>query len=202
MPKRVAFFSDIAEIERFFNMNLNGQKIREPHHNLPPGSDLPVFLRRNNELSLESHQWGSDPESATLTAEQANEALSKTNSQLCIALISGFYIWKEGKENDHPFFVRMLNSPVMAVASILDGTSFRMILTESNALVQPMTPNMPMLLDRELAAEWVSPEPDAAALMDKAKNHFLLTDLSVVRVSKKVNDLSNNHASLIQPIPK
>jgi putative SOS response-associated peptidase YedK len=52
------------------------------------------------------------------------------------------------------------------------------------------------------ALQWFEPEVDIDELLKQSKNQFNLTDLSVLKVSKKVNDPTNNSPDLIQPIPK
>lgn len=76
------------------------------------------------------------------------------------------------------------------------------ITTESNALVQPMSPHMPLMLDRPTALQWLDPGIETTEILEAADNLFILTDLSVLRVSKRVNDPKNNSAEIIQPIPK
>ncbi len=65
-----------------------------------------------------------------------------------------------------------------------------------------MTPYMPLMLDRSTALQWLDPGIETGDLLEAADNLFMLTDLSVLRVSKKVNDPKNNSAEIIQPIPK
>jgi len=65
-----------------------------------------------------------------------------------------------------------------------------------------MSETMPLLLDRELSLQWLQAENSIREMIEKAKKRFLLTDLSVMRVSEDVNDPSNNSEELVQPIPK
>jgi len=76
------------------------------------------------------------------------------------------------------------------------------IQTESNALVYPLSTQMPLQLDRKLSRVWLDENSDPASVISDAQNLFLLTDMTVLRVSKKVNDLSVNNPKLIQPLPK
>jgi len=48
----------------------------------------------------------------------------------------------------------------------------------------------------------MSKDSSTAEVISKARKLFLFTDLSIMRVSKKVNNPNNNDEKLIQPIPK
>jgi putative SOS response-associated peptidase YedK len=77
-----------------------------------------------------------------------------------------------------------------------------MVLTDSNPLIHPMSEKMPVILNNETLSEWLQLKGNPTRFLNEFKNPLLLTDFSVLRVSKKVNDPDNNDAKLIQPIPK
>ncbi len=211
MTKRIAFFITKSEIENFFQAQLSGVSILEPHYNLARGQHIVVIQRDgDNSKITERVRWGKEPDNdlkKTFHREEDRADLLKSADSRVVIPISGFYIWKEDNGNDQPFFVRMLNNEPMAVC----GLTFRsgskneyceIVHQESNPLIQPMSNLMPVLLDIPLMNEWISDESDAEIILKKAKSRFLITDITVHRVTKDVNDLSENHADLIQPIPK
>jgi putative SOS response-associated peptidase YedK len=61
---------------------------------------------------------------------------------------------------------------------------------------------MPLILKRDHAMEWLKNGIEAGQIHNRAQSEFLITELTVHRVSKELSDLSKNDASLIQPIPK
>jgi putative SOS response-associated peptidase YedK len=65
-----------------------------------------------------------------------------------------------------------------------------------------MSENMPLLLDKTTAEQWLDSSVKTSEVIEYASKLYVLTDLSVLRVSRKVNDISNNNPKLIQPIPK
>lgn len=144
-------------------------------------------------------------ENTTVENETVLDELTKKDVKRCILPLSGFFVWKDDQEKNHPFFVRLLNNSVMSIAGLFydsDEPFVSLVTTESNALVQPMSPRMPLMLDRPTAQQWLDQGIDTGDLLKEADNLFILTDLSVLRVSKKVNDPKNNSAEIIQPIPK
>lgn len=207
MAKRVAFFAGKESIENFFNIESNRDNIFQPHYNLSPGQHIPIVFREDGKLTIERVRWGDEAaQDTTIQAKDAKDDLSNTGMIKCVVPLSGFYVWKDDKEMGSPFFVRMLNSPLMAVAGLFDEKNgfFKMITQPSNVLINPMSETMPLLLNQNLSMQWLDDksESELSELIDEAKSLFLLTDLSVLRVSEKVNDPSNNNEKLVQPIPK
>lgn len=204
MTKRIAFFADRNEVEEFFSLNGEGETIFEPHYNLSRGQHIPIIPAGKNERIIQRMRWGKG--FLDQSEEMQNDEMVKQATSRCIAPISGFFIWKEGREKDHPFFVRMMNNSVMSVAGMIfkeNGTEYCDFLQrDSNTLIQPMSPKMPLLLNKELTEKWLNGETSENEIIKAAESLFLITDITVHRVSKKVNDPAENTETLIQPIPK
>ena len=211
MTRRIAYFINKTEIENFFRAEHSGESILEPHYNLARGQHIVVIYGDdNNTRNTARVRWGKEPDNnlkkiSDMEADRT-ELLKSADSRVVIP-ISGFYIWKEDNGNDQPFFVRMMNNEPMAVCGLIFKSGSKnefceIVHQESNPLIQPMSPVMPVLLDKQLMEEWLNDENDAEEILKKAKSRFLITDITVHRVSKKLNDLSENNPELIQPIPK
>lgn len=212
MLKRIAFFLTADQIENYFETEIPSESLVEPHYNLVRGQHIAAITKQNDNRILERVRWGSELENREKnnrngTAELFNKELLKQAVKRVVIPLNGFYIWKDGREKDHPFFVRMMDNSPMAIAGVIlksgDGNTYcEMLKTEANALVQPMTANMPLMLNKEYISKWLDSDQDPEILADKAGSLFLITDITVLRVSKKVNDPSENDPKLIQPIPK
>ncbi len=207
MPKRVAFFAGKEEVENFFNLESKRINLFEPHYNLSPGHHIPVIFSKDGEKVIERVRWGDEAtQESVISSEEAVSVTIGGDILQCSIPLSGFYVWKDDAEQGNPFFVRMLNEPIMAAAGFYyrKDEYFKIITSPSNVLIRPMSKTMPMLLDRKLASKWIEAEENTEirALVEKAGKLFLLTDLSVLRVSEEVNDPANNHEKLVQPIPK
>lgn len=209
MAKRVAFFASKEEVQEYYNIETKKETLFEPHYNLSPGHQLPVINIFKDDPEINRIRWGqmgtSGAEKTTIAKNDVLDELKKENVKRCILPLSGFFVWKDDKEKNHPFLIRLLNNSVMSLAGLFyneDEPFVSIITTESNALVQPMSPNMPLMLDRPTALQWLEPGIETNDLLKAADNLFMLTELSVLRVSKKVNDPKNNSPEIIQPIPK
>lgn len=217
MSNRIALFAAKEEIESYFDFQTNRESIFEPHYNIAPAQHIAVISKEDGEINIGRARWGLFPDddaelSQNIEIEEAIQGIENGTFRRCVIPVSGYYKWKEtGKRADHPFFIRMLDQPLMALAGIMylqpesnsrDQRSCAIINTESNALVHPLDPEMPLQLDRELSKQWLDEESSPEKVIEDAKKLFLLTEMSALRVSKKVNDLSVNTPKLIQPLPK
>lgn len=210
MANRVAFFASKEEVESYFGLSTQQEDIFEPGYNISPGNQLPLLHKDDgsDELKLKRVQWGNlnDGKSAETVVykDDLDSFLKGKTYRRCIVPLSGFFIWKDNDEKKHPFFVRMLDGPIMSIAAIYDTANehLTLITAESNTLIQPMTEKMPLLFNRPLSMAWLDGETGTDEILARADKLFLLTDLSVLKVSKKVNDPAKNDPKLIQPIPK
>jgi putative SOS response-associated peptidase YedK len=212
MATRIAFFATKDEVESVFNLDTKKEIVFEANYNISPGQQIPVIFAEESveTLNIKRVRWGSadngKTKKTTLHSDELEAFTKNEKTERCIIPLSGFFVWKNQQELDQPFFVRMLNNSVMVVAGIFsksNGEEFvSIITTESNPLIQPMSENMPLLLDKVTALQWLDSGSNPEHVLESAGNLFLLTDLSVLRVSKNVNDAKNNSPELIQPIPK
>lgn len=214
MTKRIAFFAERENIMRDFNIGEAGQSIFEPHYNIAKGQHIPVITRGSEDESIEINRvrWGreleqSAPESGNgevlSIGEKEKQAINRT-----VIPLSGFYIWKEGRENDNPFFVRKIDNSLFYAAGLIfrhqkeEYLYCEILHKDANTLIQPITHTMPVIMDKKLAVEWLHQEEPVEKIKEKSDARFLITDITIHRVSKEVKDLSKNTPELIQPIPK
>ena len=212
MATRIAFFATKDEVESVFQLDTKKEAVFEANYNISPGQQIPVIFAEENveSLYIKRVRWGSEvadkTDETTVHSDNLETFTKNKKTERCIIPISGFFVWKNLQELDQPFFVRMLNNSVMVVAGIFiksaDEEFVSIVTMESNPLIQPMSENMPLLLDKVTALQWLDTNSNPEHVLESAGNLFLLTDLSVLRVSKDVNDPKNNQPELIQPIPK
>lgn len=212
MSKRIAFFSDGSEIIENFELDKSGEAIFESHYNIARGHHIPVVEKEQEGYEISRHRWGKGFEKDAdqpdiLTAGEIRDLEENAKKRVLIP-ISGFFIWKRDGKNKHPFFVRKIDNSLLYVAGLMfrdaenEFSYVEMLMMESNTLIQPIADAMPMILKEDLAKRWLNDDVESEELKENVKNQFLITDLTVHRVSKDLNDLSKNERSLIQPIPK
>lgn len=220
MIDRFAFFASKENLENFFQFQTNREVIFDPHYNLSPATQIPVILKNDKgETDIRRVRWGLIPENATsaeagsgfpsLSSEEALSLIQSGRAERCVIPVSGYFIWKNGVKKDHPFFVKMIHEPIMAIAGIIrrsaiDGNqkeSCAIITTIANALISPIQPKMPLQLSAELSTKWID-DISADQVLSAAEKLFLLTDITTHRVSKKINNSTSSDPKMIQPIPK
>ncbi|MEX1062179.1 MAG: SOS response-associated peptidase family protein [Balneolaceae bacterium] len=216
MSNRIALFASGEEVEKFTGFQLDHASFFQPRYNIAPDQLVDVICESNNEIIMARARWGIPDESTDLVRpvvdiDEALTGLGKETFARCIVPVSGYYKWKRnGRRSEYPFFIRMLDEPVMALAAVITGSPgaggnlerCAIIQSGSNALVQPLDPEMPLQLNKKLASLWLDPKNDPETVTEEARKLFLMTDMTVLRVSKRVNDLSENSPELIQPLPK
>jgi putative SOS response-associated peptidase YedK len=214
-PVRLARYSTRKEIETFFKADSDSPSLFEPHYNMAPAHPVLVVSRSNDEIKYEKVRWGLAPEQQenqqhTVSTEEAKAHLSGSGAVPIVLPISGFYLWKRrGKRADQPFFIRLLRESLLPVAGIAlrEKSSGKMrgcamIRTASSHLIAPLAEEMPLMLNQTLAHDWIDGECTVDELIQDAEGLYSIVDMSVLRVSKKVNDLEQNSPKLIQPLPK
>lgn len=215
MIDRIACFSTKTEITAFFGETTRSESLFEPHYNIAPAHHL-LAVRRplQGGLRYERSRWGWSVENERVVNHlfQIEEASGLQGRDIvrCMIPISGFYLWKKGGDRaEYPFFVRLLEEPLMAVCGMgrlnSGGASMKavaMITTGASAMIQPLSDQMPLFLDQELAETWLAGGETLSDFTKEASARFRLSDMSVLRVSDKVNDLNRNSPELIQPLPK
>lgn len=210
MITRAAFFADKKDFEEQLSIQIESDILLEPNYNITPGEYVPTLVKPDRESNFlpKKIRWGTvgnkSDAAASIEKEKVWDLIKNKKTQPCLIMLSGFYVWKKDRESEHPFFVRMLNSPIMSVAGFIVGDEEYccMVLTDSNPLIHPMSEKMPIVLKDEAMRDWLKLKGNPTDFLKSYKDPLLLTDFSVLRVSKKVNDPKNNNAKLIQPIPK
>lgn len=210
MSNRLVLLASLKDFEKFFGMQIDDVRELSPRYNISPGEQIPV-IKDEDGAQLKEMTWGvAEGEEHLISADEAVEGLRKGQLERCIIPVSGYYKWKQdGKRSEYPFFIRMLDDPLMALGGVAypagkGGKERRcaIVETRSNALIQPLDPHMPLQFDREFSRVWLDEQSDIEELLKEARQLFLMTDMTVLRVSDKVNDPTNNSPDLIQPLPK
>lgn len=192
----------------------------KPTYNAAPGQELPVVVNQgNNALSLMKWGlvpfWAKDPAIGYKMINARSETLKDKPSfrkalisQRCLIPASGFYEWQKQGSTKIPFYIRIPNSPLFAMAGLYDiwkDTSGRelktytIITTEPNSLLAPIHNRMPVILEKEKEEIWLNPnQPDVNMLLSLLKP-YPQKDMEAYPVSLLVNKPENNYQELIKP---
>jgi putative SOS response-associated peptidase YedK len=125
----------------------------------------------------------------------------------CLVLADGFYEWRSGLDGGRdPVHFRLADGSPFAFAGLWTSRSdpergelvesCTIVTTSPNALVAPVHDRMPVILPRELEAEWLDPElprEHALALLVP----YAAEAMRAVPASRRVNSVRNDDARLL-----
>jgi putative SOS response-associated peptidase YedK len=126
--------------------------------------------------------------------------------QRCLVPASGFFEWETRPDGKQPFYFTSPEGSLLAFAGLWDnwrkpdGTSlltFTIVTTEPNDFVARFHDRMPGVLDERDYGRWLDGSQDARDLLKACHNEALYN----FPVSRLVNSVRDNDASLIEPVP-
>lgn len=122
----------------------------------------------------------------------------------CLVPASGFYEWEARPDGKQPYFFSRPEGGLLAYAGLWDewqqpdgGTlvSYTIVTTAPNEFVKRFHDRMPVVLDEADYDRWLTDE-DPRDLIKACHNEALLN----YPVSRQVNSVRNDDASLVEPL--
>jgi len=136
---------------------------------------------------------------------------SAFKSRRCLIPASGFYEWETEKGVKQPWYIRLKSGVPMAFAGLWETwhpkegetiESCCIITTNANKLMEPIHDRMPVILDPDQWATWLSPlEHQADKLLPLIRPHDP-ESMQAWAVTREVNRVGlRDDAGLIVPLP-
>jgi putative SOS response-associated peptidase YedK len=193
-----------------------------PRYNIPPMQDLPVYcVDATDGPQLKLMRWGFVPRWAKAPAKGAplNNARAETvavkpafreayRRRRCLVPMNGFYEWQRSGAEKTPYYIRMQDAGLFAVAGLYeywpgDGTAapmttFTMLTTGPNALMQPIHDRMPVIVPPAAYDAWLDPGNTAALGLESLLHPFDPALMHAQRVSPRVNSVRHDDAALME----
>jgi putative SOS response-associated peptidase YedK len=199
--------------------------VLRPNFNVAPTSLVPVVTAANtsgksSRLEIQIIRWGIVPRwsgaRSTLLVNARGETVAEKSTfkkafshSRCLIPASGYYEWKRPEKD--PYYIRHANGSPLAMAGLIMESEIEGVPQQTCAIITlAAAPNietihdrMPATIPRDAWDEWLDPSvgaSDSLGLMRAEK------DLSASPVSRRVNSIRNNGASLLTledspPIP-
>ena len=218
MCGRYLFTSPLEAIQQMFNFdqmtNLG------PNYNVAPTHEMPIVRRkkgdRRNELAIARWglipHWAKDAKIAYSTINARSEtAASKPafrdafKRRRCLVVADGFYEWKRDGDEKQPHLIRLRDGGPFAFAGLWSTwrppegeeiTSYTIMTTEPNDLMAEIHNRMPVILGERDHDRWLDLDTDASEFLKPCPSDWLET----YPVDKRVGNVRNNEASLIEPL--
>lgn len=182
-------------------------------YNVSPGSQIGVFVDGH----CHAMRWGLVPSwskeisnkyatfNARIESIEDKPAFRGAwrHHRRCLIPAQGYYEWQTEQGEKQPYFVTSKDDEPLVFAGLWDTCQFgdaelescTIITTESRDGLKSLHNRMPVMLDIELAAEWLQGDAEKAALIAGS-----LTEFDVYKVDKRVNNSRQEGEELIRPI--
>jgi putative SOS response-associated peptidase YedK len=156
--------------------------------NISPSTQVPIIYRRGGENILESMKWGlipfwsKDPKignkmfNARIETIREKPSFKKSfQNKRCLVPASNFYEWKDEDGKKIPYSFTLPGEKYFAMAGIYeiwtapDGSitpTFTILTTQPNDYVKPIHDRMPVILDKDEEAGWLSENSDSEGLIE------------------------------------
>lgn len=186
-----------------------------PNYNVAPTHEMPIIRRKKGDrrCELAIAHWGLIPRGAkdakiaysTINARSETAASEPAfrhsfKRQRCLVPADGFFEWKRDGKIHQPYLIRMKGGGVFAFAGLWsfwqDVTSFTIMTTEPNELMTEIDNRMPVILGRDDYDRWLDLDADPAEVLKPCPSDWL----EAYPVDKRVGNMRNNDAVLIEPI--
>ena len=191
-----------------------------PNYNVAPTHDMPILRRKKGDRRCELAMarwgliphWAKDAKIAYSTINARSEtAASKPafrdafKQRRCLVPADGFFEWRRNGKDKQPYLIRLKGGELFAFAGLWstwrspegeDITSYTIMTTEPNALTAEIHNRMPVILARDDLERWLALDRDSADLLKP----YPADDMEAYPVSKRVGNVRNNDAELIEPL--
>ncbi len=124
----------------------------------------------------------------------------------CVIPASGYYEWETRPEGKQPYYITSTDGPILTIAGLWSEwrdrindetlTTCTMLITEANSFISAIHDRMPVLLDEQGSAAWLS--RDAGLELLKPASDYALR---MWPVSRRVSTPGNgDDPGLIEPV--
>lgn len=190
-------------------------------YNIAPSQEVPVVIYDNERL-LTKFFWGI----SSAIYKQNSKPLLLVNARLetiaekptfreayrysrCLIPADGFYEWEKAMVKKQPWFFKAQSNLPFAFGGIWvkkrekdepHRSSFAIITTDATGSVSKIHDRMPVILNRNAYESWLNPALNDPKKLKEIIKEGALRDISGYPVSRRVNSVSNNDPSCIEPV--
>jgi putative SOS response-associated peptidase YedK len=160
--------------------------------------------------------WVKDPKKSMHPINAKAETLTEKpmfcgllKNKRCLVPASGFYEWKKDGTRKIPFYIRLKESSLFAIAGLYDvwydahnvaHPTYTIITTDANELVAPLHDRMPVILKQEDEKRWLAGDIPTSDEMKKILGPYPPGEMDVYPVSSRVNSPDVDDEGLIRPL--
>lgn len=209
-----------AFLKNTYNIENVSHDVDLPRYNIAPSQQVLAIIHDGHHYRAGYLTWGLIPVWATpsnyynlinIRSETIKTKHSfdfAFNSHRCIILADGFYEWQSKNNDKQPMYFKLKDHSIFGFAGIYHSTLLEdgsrahtcaIITTSPNDLIKDIHNRMPVILPTSIHETWVNPNTNKDTLTSYLKD-FPSEMMDYHKVSKSVNNVTNDTASLIHPI--
>ena len=193
-----------------------------PSWNIAPTTAAPVMIRHREGVRLDRLGWGftSVGDHGRWLINARSETVDRKPSfqdairhQRIVIPISGFYEWARRDGRKLPYAVRSNQEPLLLLAGIWSafktstgevGRGFCILTRAAEAQIAAIHDRMPVMLDPDAAAAWMSPASDSVwrSVLDRGPSGGLAVHPVSSRVNSTVHDAPDLLDEVVLPAPE
>ena len=192
------------------------------NYNVAPTHIMPIVRRKEGGQGKELAQarwglipfWAKDAKIGYKTINARAETVQSTpafrdafKKRRALVPANGFIEWKKtGPKEKQPYLIRLLEGELFAFAGLWSTwrnpegetiTSYTIITTEPNDLCAKIHNRMPVILKSDDHDRWLDPDQGGGELLTA----FPADMMEAYAIDKRIGNVRNNEASLIEPLP-
>jgi putative SOS response-associated peptidase YedK len=189
-----------------------------PRYNVAPTDVMPISILEEGRPVLVPARWGlvtpqsKDLKSAAKKINAPSQNIMKWADyrvpykarRRCIVPASGFYEWEQRPDGKQPYYFMSSEGGLLGFAGLWERwtqpnggplLSYAIMTVEPNDFVKRFHDRMPVVLDERDYLQWLTADDPRDLL--RAPHNEALTNYPV---SRKVNSVKNDDASLVEPL--
>lgn len=203
------------------HFNLKRKVTTVPRYNIAPSQQVVIIRARAREYTTAAVRWGLIPHwakdekvgykliNARVESIQEKPAFREAfNHRRCLVPAIGFYEWKQDGNRKQPYFVKMKNGSLFAMAGIWESwlspegqkiESCAIITTAANTIVAKLHDRMPVILPKDCYGLWLDSNREGFSFPEYMRPYdpFKMT---AYPVSSMVNNVKNEGEGCIRKI--
>lgn len=193
-----------------------------PRYNVAPGQLVPAIINDGSVNRIGQLKWGLVPNwandekigykminarSETLIEKPAFKKL--VTRKRAIIPADGFYEWQQLGDKKQPMRIMLKNKEIFSMAALFDTwfapdgrkvSTFSIITTTPNRLMEPIHNRMPVILHREDEQRWLDRENDDTSDLLSLLKPYPDEEMMAYPVSPKVGNVKNESADCIEEV--
>jgi len=221
MCGRFSLTKEEAEIEKRFNARFYSNDLVK-RYNVAP-SQLSIVITDASPKELKLFKWGlipswaKDPSIGNRMINARSETIREKPSfrnlikrKRCLVVTDGFYEWKKiDSKTKVPYRICLNDESLFTFGGLWDQwtdrstgeiiSSFTVITTNANKMVNEIHDRMPVILSKEDESIWLNKDSDKLDI-DELLQPYPEDELKTYPISKKVNSPTNDSKEILEEI--